>query len=224
MANSRTRSQLETELARRMGDAASTGVPNYARWSIDEYRDGINAGIELLRKKYMERTSALITITSGTYDYQISGTLDDGLAYLSEIKAEANSNAYAHGPAVGTDLYEYWVPMDLVTFTRNPSTPSDVLLHLDKNEMSRHNLNQTGLKMRLIGYKHPSLLTASADTCIIPFPVLLNVAKSYLHTSASGRDNNDLMKHMRNWQAMQQEIQKWDDQEIIESPGGLWVE
>jgi len=221
MANSRTRSQLETELARRVGDASSAGVPAFARWGIDEYRDSINASIEVLRKKHMERTAVLVTITSGTYDYDIT---DSDLAYLSEAKAEANGNLYAHGPSVGSGLYEFIVPLDIVTFTRDPSTPTNVLLHFDKNSMSRHNLNQTGLKMRLIGYRHPPLLTASADTCVIPYPVLLNVAKAYLHTSATGRDNNDLMKHMRQWQAMQQEIARYDDQEIIESPGGLWVE
>ncbi len=221
MANSRTRSQLETELARKMGDASAAGVAAFARWSVDEYRDGLNAGIELLREKYMERTSVLVTITSGTYDYDIT---DSAIAYLSEIKAEGNGNLYAHGPSVGSGLYEYVVPLDLVSFTRDPSTPTNVLLHFDKNEMSRHNLNQTSLKMRLLGYRHPPLLTASADTCVIPYPVLLNVAKAYLHTSAAGRDNNDLMKNMRQWQAMQQEIARWDDQEIIETPGGVWVE
>lgn len=221
MANSRTRSQLETELARKCGDASSAGVPAFAKWSIDEYRDALNAGIEVLRKKYMERTSVLLTITDGTYDYDINGTLDDSIVYISEAKAESNGLGT---PSAGTGLYEYVVPLDIVSFTRDPSTPTNTLLHLDKQSAIQQRLNQTNLKIRLIGYKHPALLTASGDTCIITYPVLLNYAKAYLHTSGAGRDNNDLMKHMRQWQAMQTEIARYDDQEIIETPGGVWVE
>lgn len=219
MANSRTRSQLEAELARKMGDAANDGTPNYARWAITEYRDAINSSIEMLRKKYMERTSVLLTITTGTYDYAISG-----IDYISEIKAESTGNVYGHGPSAGTGLYEYIVPLDLVTFTRDPSTPTVPLIHFDKADWQRQSLNVTGLKARAVGYKHPALLTASADTCIIPYPTLLDVAKGYLHMSAAGRDNNDLMKHLRQWQAVQQQIARMDDQEIIETPGGVWVE
>lgn len=219
MANSRTRSQLEAELARRMGDAANDGTPNYARWSITEYRDGINSAIEMLRKKYMERTVVQLTITSGTYDYAISG-----IDYISEIKAESNSARYAHQPSAGTGLYEYIVPLDIVTFTRDPAVPTVPLIHFDKNEMSRQFLNQSNLKMRAVGYKHPALLTLSGDTCVIPFPTVLDVAKAYLHLNGAGRDNNDLMKHLRQWEAIQREIARFDDQEIIETPGGMWVE
>lgn len=219
MATSRTRTQLETELARRMGDAANDGTPNYARWSLLEYRDAINSSIELFRHRYMERTSVLLTLTPELYDYPISG-----VDYIVEIKAESNSSVFNQRPAVGSGIYEYIIPLDLITFTRDPASSSAVLLHIDKAEMRRQYLSQAGLKTRVIGYKYPSLLAASADTCVIPFPTLLDASKAYLHMNAAGRDNNDLMKHLRQWQSVMQTLKAYDDQEVIEESGGKWVE
>lgn len=215
----RTRSQLETELAAMMGDADSSGTPAFAKWSVVEYRASINFAIKSLRKKFPIPYGGLITWATDTYNYALP---DADLAYIHTIRAEANSQFAGQGAVAGTGLYEFWVPMDIVTPQR--LTSGSMNLHFDKNEVSRHYLNQNALKLLVEGYTFQPLLTASADECKIDYPSILLYGKQYLHISAAGRDPNDLMKHMRQWQAIAAQVLNHDDEEIIEVPGGIWLD
>ena len=215
----KTRSELETQLARMMGDASSAGVPAFAKWGLDEYRDAINFGIKTLRKKFLIPYGGTITWTVDTFNYSLP---DANLAYIHTIRSESGTPLGSSSPVVGTGMYEYWVPMEIVTPQR--LTAGSMNLHFDKNEARRHNLNQDTLKLLVEGYTFQPLLTASADECKIDFASLLLTAKQYLHISGAGRDPNDLMKHMRQWQAVVADIANYDDEEIIEVPGGIWVD
>lgn len=215
----RTRSQLESELARMCGDASSAGVPAFAKWSILEYRDALNFGIKSLRKKFLLPYGGTVSWVLDTYNYALP---DADLVYVHTIRAEASSNAYASNPVVGSGLYEFWVPIDIVTPQR--LTTGSMNIHFDKASARRYNLNQTALKLLVEGYKYQPLLAASADECNIDYPSVLLYAKQYMHISAAGRDPNDLMKHMRQWQALVAQITNHDDEEIIEVPGGIWLD
>lgn len=218
-ANVRTRSQLEAQLARLMGDAASDGTPSFAKWSITEYRDALDFAIQSCRKDFLIPYAGTITWSADDYDYPLP---DADLVYVHTIRAESGTSVGTQFPVVGSGLYEYWVPMEIVTPQRIGL--GSMGIHFDKNEVSRHNLNQASLKFLVEGYKYQPLLTASADECRIPFDYLLLQAKNYMHLSAVGRDPNDLMKHMRQWQAVVTEITSHDEEEIIEVPGGIWLD
>ncbi len=200
-----------------MGDADSSGTAAYAKWSQQEYKDAINFASMLLRERYLIPTGADLTWVTDTYVYDVP----DALIYLYSMRAESNSNLWANAPQAGSALFEYTVSLDVVS-TEYSST-GVLHLHFDKNEVARQNLNQSGLKIRCEGYRYQAEMSADADVLYINWPAVVLLAKQYLHLSAAGRDANDLMKHLRQWQAVAAQIAANADDDY-ERPGGIWLD
>lgn len=214
---SKTFLQTQQLLARAMGDAASDGTAAYAKWSQQEYKDAINFATQLLRERYLIPTGADLSWVTDTYDYAVPGSL----VYLYSMRAESNSGISMVGPVAGSGLFEYEVGLDVVSVEY--SSAGVLQLHFDKNEVFRQNLNQSGLKIRCEGYKYQAEMTADADVLYVNWPAILLLAKQYLHLAAAGRDPNDLMKHLRQWQAVAAEIAANPDDDY-ERPGGIWLD
>lgn len=205
----------QQRLARLMGDADSSGTAQYAKWSQQEYKDAINFACELLRERFLLPHVEELSWVEGTYDYD-----PDTLVYIYEIMAEAGTGLGSYSPVAGTSLFEYTVPLDLITVKR---TTSDVLrIHFDKEEVLRHHLNQTGLKVRLYGYEFQVELSADGDSLRIPWSSVLPLAKLYMHLAAEGRDPNEIMKHSRQIRETLQAFADKNDEDI-EVPGGIWL-
>ncbi len=214
---SKTFLQTQQMLARAMGDADSAGTAAYAKWSQQEYKDAINFATQLLRERYLIPTGVDLTWSSDVYDYAVPGSL----VYLYSMRAESNSNLWAYSPQAGSALFEYTIGLEVVSVEY--SSAGVLQLHFDKNEVARQNLNQNNLKIRLEGYKYQAEMTADADVLYVNWPPVLLLAKQYLHLSAAGRDANDLMKHLRQWQAVAAQIAANADDDY-ERPGGIWLD
>src|SRR3990167_8411459 len=170
----------QQRLGRLMGDADRSGTAAYAKWSQTEYKDAINFAADFLRERFLIPTAADLTWATDDYDYSVPGSL----IYLLQLRAESNSNLFARGPVAGTGLFEYLVPLDIVSVQR---TNAGVLsLHFDKNEVTRHNLNQNNLKIRMEGYKYQAEMSADADTLEINWSSVVLLAKAYLHLAGAG--------------------------------------
>lgn len=199
-----------------MGDATSAGVASFAKWSEDEYEDAINFACDLLRERFLLPHVEELTWTEGTYDYS-----PDTLVYVYEILAESATSRGSFSPAVGTDLFEYLVPLDLVSVRR--TTADAAKLHFDKESVLAHNLNQTSLKLHLFGYEYQAELSSDNDSLRIPWSSVLPLAKVYMHLAGSGRDPNEVMKHSRQIRETRESVLALNDEDI-EVPGGIWID
>lgn len=212
----KTFTQLQTQLSQMMGDADSTGTALNSKFSSTEIQNAINFAIELIRERFLQPFVATVTWVQDTYDYA-----PGSLVYITEAFAEAATDGYGQTVSVGTGLFEYQVPIEMISVKRSSS--ATLQIHFDKNLVSRHNLNQANLKVRLYGYKYQDALSAGSDVCNINYPPVLLLAKEYLHLSAEGRDAASLMKHMRQLQATMTVMGALPDEDI-ETPGGIWLD
>jgi hypothetical protein len=212
-----TFSTAKTRLAQVMGDANASGVALHAQWSETEYEVAINFAINLIRERHLLPATAELTWTSGTYEYDVPG----GLVYLTEALAESNTPFMGYSsPSVGTGVFQYLVSNEIISSRRKTDgTPAIVF---DKSEADRHGLNKASLKIRLYGYKYQAELSAGSDELELDWSQVILVAKQYLHLSGAGRDPSDLMKHLRQWQAVGNQI-GGNASDDIEAPGGIWL-
>lgn len=213
----KTFTQLKTQLAQMMGDADSAGAAANVKFSLTEYGNAINFAIETLRERFLIPTAANLTWVSDQYDYDVPGSL----VYLLEAYAEAQTGVNNFGPAAGTGLFEYTIPLGILSIKR--TSAGALKIHFDKNSVARHFLNQNGLLIRMQGYMYQAALSSDSDVCTINYPNVLLLAKQYLHLSAEGRDAASLMKHLRQWQAVGAQLANQPDDDY-EAPGGIWLD
>lgn len=206
----------QQRLARLMGDADATGTAAYAKWSQQEYKDAINFAAELLRERFLIPTAADLTWTEDQYDYAVPGSI----VYLREARAESNGSIFGVGVEAGSGLFEYEVPLDLISVQR--TSAGALQIHFDKNEVARHFLNQDTLLIRMEGYKYQAELSADGDSLDIPWSSVVLLAKLYLHMAGEGRDPNELMKHARQIREVLPIIGAFDDREV--EANGVWLD
>lgn len=201
-----------------MADADSSGNALNAQWSALEYTDALNFAIGFLHSRMLIPTAADLTWVQDQFDYTVPGNL----VYLSDIWAESNAALFSPVyPAVGSGLFEYTISLDVVSVKRDST--GALMLHFDKQEVARQFLNQAGLKVRLSGYMYQQELVNGTDILYLNWPEVLLLAKQYMHLTAAGRDPNDLMRHLRQWQAVGTQISANID-DSYEKPGGIWLD
>jgi hypothetical protein len=208
---------MKTRLSQAVGDADASGVAAYSKWSAAEYLTALNYAIDLVKENYLLPLTGGITWVENTFNY----APPTGMVYLYELRARRGaSNAW---PSVTRtpEVYEVEVPLDWVSIQRKADNTLEI--HFDEEEIKRRGFNQTGLVLRVQGYKYQAELSADADILDVPWSIVLLLAKMFLHMSGMGRDHAQLMKHLQQWRAAAQDV-SMHGREDYEIPGGIWLD
>lgn len=214
-----TQANLKTRIAQLMGDANPSGVANYKKWSEAEYGNAIKFAIDLVKEDYLLPCTGAITWVADTYNYAppTGGTPASDMVYLYEIRARRGVSNVDASVDRTPEVYEVEYPLDWISVQRD--TDGTLKLHFDEASIQQRGFNIADLVLRVQGYRYQH---EDADV-EIPWSVISLLAKQYLHLSAAGRDANDMMKNLRQWQAAAQEYQA-NKAENFEIPGGLWLD
>lgn len=218
MAWTNTLADIRTRTAMVMGDCNASGVGQYDKFSLAEYDNAINFAIELVKESYLLPCTGDITWVGDTYNY----APPTGMVYLYEIRARRGATNIEGSTTRTPAIYEVEYPMDWISVQRTAATVPVLQIHFDEESIKARRLNVTDLILRCQGHKYQDPLVEATDVLYINWSIIVLFAKTFLNLGGSSRDWNDMMKHLRAWQATLQEASLYasDDFEV---PGGIWL-
>jgi len=202
-----------------MGDTDASGAAQYDKFAGAEYEAAINAAVELVRESYLIPLTGGITWVGDTFNY----TTPTGMVAIHTIRARRGADNVSGSTSRTPEVYEVIYPLDWVTVQYTALNAPQI--HFDEESIKARNLNVTDLVLRVEGYQYQpaGAFTGATDYLFINWAVILLLAKAWLHLTGSGRDWNDMMKHLRQWQATVQEASAYASEDF-ERPDTLWLD
>lgn len=192
------------------------GASANSKWSDAELASAINFAIDLIKEEYLLPLTGAITWTEDTFNY----APPTGMVALYEIRARRSADNVSPSVDRTPAVYEVEVPMDWVSVQRD--TDNTLKLHFDEEEIKRRNFNQTGLVLRVQGYKYQAEVSGASDAIDIPWSIVVLLAKAFLHMGGGGRDHAQMMKHLQQWREALNTA-AMGRAEDIEMPGTIWL-
>jgi hypothetical protein len=199
-----------------MGDTNASGVASYAKFAEAEYETAINAAVELVRENYLLPLTGAITWVGDQYNY----APPTSMIAMHTVRARRGADNLSVSTSRTPEVYEVVYPMDWISVQY---TRANVLqIHFDEESIKARGYNVADLELLVEGYQYQDALSAGADNLYINWAVILLLAKAWMHLTGSNRDWNDMMKHLRQWQATVQEANAYASEDF-EMPGTLWL-
>lgn len=223
MAWTNTFIDVKNRVAMVMGDCGATGgasgIACYDKFAEAEYEIAINFAIELVKESYLLPCTGDLTWIGDTYDY----APPTGMVYLYEVRGRRGATNVEGSKDRTPEVYEVEYPMDWISVQRTAAAPPVLKIHFDEESIKARNLNVTDLVLRCQGHKYQDPLVDSTDVLYVNWAIIVLLAKTFLNLGGSSRDWNDMLKHLRAWQATLQEASLYasDDFEV---PGGIWLD
>lgn len=200
-----------------MGDADASGVAQNDKFAETEYEDAINAAIELVKENYLLPAVGTITWVEDTFNY----APPTGMIALHTIRGRRGADNISASVTRTPESYEVLISLDIVSVQRD--TDGTLKIHFDEESIKARNFNVDNWVLRVDGYKYQAQLAAAGDSLEINYSVVLLLAKAWLHLTGSSRDWNDMMKHLRQWQAVLAEVSARETEDF-EQPDTLWLD
>ena len=140
------RGDFKAILAQNVGDANTSGSPNYTigsgfKWSEPEYNTAINLAIDMMKRQHLVATTGSFGMTGGV---SFAEAVVPGSMVLI--------NSLMRNTEAGGNLFEKVIPMNVVSLRRDSNNVP--YLHFDVKATAKFGLNVSGAAVNAKGYRY----------------------------------------------------------------------